>query len=183
LRGEIRFAGFGGQGIISAGRITGRAAVMHDDKYAVLFQSYGPEARGGACSSEVVIDDRPVTYPKVTTPEVAVIMSKEAYEKFGHDIREGGLLLIDPDLVEYEERDDVRVIPVPATRIAERLGKRIVANVVMLGALAAVWDKVSRDSLLRAVLESVPPHTVDLNRRAFEEGYRYVEERLREKAA
>ena len=178
MRGEVRFAGFGGQGIISAGRITGRAAVIHDGRHAVLIQSYGPEARGGACSAEVVISSSPATYPRVERPEVAVIMSQEAYEKFGHDIREGGLLLVDPDLVEYEERDDVRVIPVPATRIAERLGRRIVANVVMLGALAAVWDKVSVEGMRQAVLESVPPHTVDLNRRAFEEGVRYVEEVL-----
>ena len=85
---------------------------------------------------------------------------------------------MDPDLVEYEERNDVRVIPVPATRIAEWLGRRIVANVVMLGALAAVWDKVTVEGMRKAVLESVPPHTVDLNRRAFEEGVKYVEEVL-----
>jgi len=178
LRGEVRFAGFGGQGIISAGRITGRAAVIHDGKHAVLIQSYGPEARGGACSAEVVISSSPATYPRITVPEVAVIMSQEAYEKYGHDIQPGGVLLVDPDLVEYEGRDDVRVVPIPATRIAERLGKRIVANVVMLGGLAAVWDKVTVEGMLEAVLESVPPHTVDLNRRAFEEGVKYVEEVL-----
>ncbi|NOX45249.1 MAG: hypothetical protein GXO72_05930 [Caldiserica bacterium] len=176
MRGEVRFAGFGGQGIISAGRITGRAAVLHDGKHAVLIQSYGPEARGGACSAEVVISDAPATYPRVTVPEVAVIMSQEAYEKYGRGIRPGGILLVDPDLVEYEERDDVRVVPVPATRIAERLGNRIVANVVMLGALAALWDKVTVEGMRKAVLESVPPHTVELNRRAFEEGIKYVEE-------
>ena len=175
MRGEVRFAGFGGQGIISAGRITGRAAVIHDGNHAVLIQSYGPEARGGACSAEVIISSSPATYPRVTMPEVAVLMSQEAYEKYGHDVRPGGVILVDPDLVEYEERDDVRVIPVPATRIAEKLGKRIVANVVMLGALAAVWDKVTVEGMRNAVLESVPPHTVDLNRRAFEEGVKYAE--------
>lgn len=178
MRGEIRFAGFGGQGIVSAGRITGRAAVVHDGKYAVLIQSYGPEARGGACTAEVVIDENPIAYPRLTVPQVAVIMSQEAYDKYGRDIRPGGLLIVDPDLVEYGHGEDVRVVPVPATRIAEGLGKRIVANVVMLGALAALWDGISKKALLRAVIESVPPHTVDLNRRAFEAGYSYVEEEV-----
>lgn len=180
MRQEIRFAGFGGQGIISAGRITGRGAVLHDKKHAVLIQSYGPEARGGACSTELVVSDRPVDYPRVGIPDVAVIMSQEAYEKFGSDVKPGGLLLLDQDLVEHEERKDVQVVEVPATRIAESLGRRIVANVVMLGALAALWPAISKNALLNAVLGAVPPHTRDLNRRAFEEGYRYVEENIRE---
>ncbi|MCD5408951.1 2-oxoacid:acceptor oxidoreductase family protein [Candidatus Bipolaricaulota bacterium] len=178
MRQEIRFAGFGGQGIISAGRITGRAAVLHDGKHAVLFQSYGPEARGGACSAEVVVADRPVDYPRVGVPDAAVIMSQEAYEKFGHELKPGGLLLLDKDLVEHEERDDVRVVEVPATRIAESLGKRIVANVVMLGALAALWPAVSKEAMLEAILGAVPSHTRDLNRRAFEAGVKYVEENI-----
>jgi len=173
-----RFAGFGGQGIISAGRITGRAAVLHDGKHAVLFQSYGPEARGGACSAEVVVADRPVDYPRVGTPDAAVIMSQEAYEKFGRDLKPGGLLLLDKDLVEHEPRDDVRVVEVPATRIAEQLGRRIVANVVMLGALAALWPAISKEAMLAAILGAVPPHTRDLNRNAFQAGVKYVEEKL-----
>jgi len=180
MRQEIRFAGFGGQGIISAGRITGRAAVLHDKKHAVLIQSYGPEARGGACSAEVVVGDRPVDYPRVGTPDVAVIMSQEAYEKFGSDVKPGGLLLLDQDLVEHEEREDVRVVEVPATRIAEELGRRIVANVVMLGALAALWPAISREAMLSAIVEAVPPHTRDLNKKAFEAGVSYVEENIHE---
>ncbi|MGC9530395.1 MAG: 2-oxoacid:acceptor oxidoreductase family protein [Candidatus Bipolaricaulaceae bacterium] len=180
MRQEIRFAGFGGQGIISAGRIAGQAAVLHDGRQAVLVQSYGPEARGGACSAEVVVADRPVDYPLITQPDVAVIMSQAAYEKFGRDVRQGGLLMLDKDLVEHGPRDDVQLVEVPATRLAEELGRRIVANVAMLGALAGLWSAISKDGLLNAVLAAVPPHTRELNRRAFEAGFHYVEENVHE---
>ncbi len=174
MRHEIRFAGFGGQGIVSAGRITGNAAVIHDGNHAVLTQNYGPEARGGACAAEVVVSDEPVDYPHISQPEALVIMSQEAYEKFSSQVKEGGILLLDEDLVEHEERSDVKIVEVPATRIAESLGRKIVANVVMLGALAAAWPGVSRDALLNAVLGSVPPHTKDLNKSAFDAGYEYI---------
>ncbi len=182
MRYEIRFAGFGGQGIISAGRITGQAAVIYDGKHAVLTQSYGPEARGGACAAEVVVDQRVVDYPIVVQPNLAIIMSQDAYHTYGHDIRSEGILILDPDLVEHEERTDVKVLEVPATRIAEGLGRKIVANVVMLGALAAAAPVVSKDALLQAVLASVPPHTRDLNQRAFEAGYNYVKELQHDRA-
>ncbi len=176
MRQEIRFAGFGGQGIISAGRIAGQGAVIFDGKHAVLTQSYGPEARGGACAAEVVVSDTAVDYPVVGTPDVAVIMSQEAYATYGRDIQPGGTLILDEDLVEHEPRPDVRLILVPATRIAEGLGRKIVANVVMLGAFAAAVPTVAKDALLKAVLSSVPPHTRDLNERAFEAGYAHVKE-------
>jgi len=177
MRQELRIAGFGGQGVISAGRITGQAAVLYDGKQAAFTQSYGPEARGGACAAEVVISDAPVAYPLLTTPDVAILMSQEAYEKYAREVKPGGILIVDPDLVHYEDRADVRLLLVPATRIAESLGRKIVANVVMLGALAAAWPAVSKDALLKAVLAAVPPHTRELNQRAFEAGYNYVKER------
>lgn len=176
MRQEIRFAGFGGQGIISAGRIAGQGAVIYDGKHSVLTQSYGPEARGGACAAEVVVSDVPVDYPVVGVPDVAVVMSQEAYTTYGHDIRPEGILILDQDLVEHGPRTDVRVLEVPATRIAEGLGRKIVSNVVMLGALAAAAPTVSKDALLKAVLAAVPPHTRDLNESAFEAGFRHVQE-------
>lgn len=180
MRQEIRFAGFGGQGIISAGRIAGQGAVIFDGKHAVLTQSYGPEARGGACAAEVVVSDTSVDYPVVGTPDVAVIMSQEAYGTYGRDIQPGGTLILDEDLVEHEPRTDVRLLLVPATRIAEGLGRKIVANVVVLGALAAAVSTLSKDALLKAVLAAVPPQTRDLNQKAFEAGYAYVKEHYRE---
>ena len=116
----------------------------------------------------------------VSTPDVAVIMSQEAYATYGHDIRPGGTLILDEDLVEHEPRPDVRLLLVPATRIAEGLGRKIVANVVILGALAAAVPTVSKDALLKAVLAAVPPPTRDLNEKAFEAGYAYVKEHYRE---
>ncbi|MGQ9699824.1 MAG: 2-oxoacid:acceptor oxidoreductase family protein [Candidatus Bipolaricaulaceae bacterium] len=176
MRQELRIAGFGGQGVISAGRIIGQAAVLFDGKQATFTQSYGPEARGGACAAEVVVSDTAVAYPLLTTPDVAVLMSQEAYEKYAFEIKPGGIVIVDPDLVNYEEREDVRLFPVPATRIAESLGRRIVANVVMLGALATIWPAISKEAILRAVLAAVPPHTRDLNQRAFEAGFAYAQE-------
>ncbi|HAZ30997.1 TPA: hypothetical protein DCY65_05480 [Candidatus Acetothermia bacterium] len=149
MRQEIRFAGFGGQGIVSAGRIAGQGAVIYDGKHAVLTQSFGPEARGGACAAEVVVSDVPVDYPVVGTPDVAVIMSQEAYGTYGRDIKPGGTLILDEDLVEHEPRTDVRVLPVPATRIAEGLGRKIVSNVVMLGALAAAAPRATASAITR----------------------------------
>jgi 2-oxoglutarate ferredoxin oxidoreductase subunit gamma len=175
-RTEIRFAGFGGQGIVSAGRIYGQAAVIYDGTHAVLTQSYGPEARGGACAAQVVVSDAGVDYPTVVLPDVVILMSQEAYGTYGHDIRPGGTMLVDRDLVEHEPRSDVRIVEVPATRLAEELGRKIVSNVVMLGALAAVSSVVSRGALLQAVLASVPAHTRGLNERAFEAGHQCVEE-------
>lgn len=180
MRQEIRFAGFGGQGIISAGRIAGQGAVIYDGKHAVLTQSYGPEARGGACAAEVVVSTTSVDYPVVGTPNVAVIMSQEAYTTYGRDIQSGGTLILDEDLVNHEPRTDVRLLLVPATRIAEGLGRKIVANVVILGALAAAVSTVSKDALLKAVLAAVPSHTRDLNQKAFEAGYAHVKEHYRE---
>ena len=171
MRTEIRFAGFGGQGIISAGNITGKAASIFDDKNAVLIQSYGPEARGGACSAEVVIEDDSIDYPQMTAPQAVILMSQEAYEKFGHDVQEEGIVILEEDLIEeYSIPDGITSYTLPATKIAEELGHRIVANVVMLGFLVAVLPAVSPEAMKESILSSVPEGTEDLNEKAFEEG-------------
>jgi len=180
VRFEVRFAGFGGQGIISAGKITGKAAAIFDGKNAVMMQSYGPEARGGACNSDLVLSDASIGYPQVRRPEILVVMSQEAYEKYGQDIDPAGTLLIDSDLVVTDGAPPAvkRVYAIPATRLAEGLGKKIVANVVMLGALVAITGIVSRESMLEAILSSVPPKTKELNERAYTTGYEKGEEAL-----
>jgi len=170
-RREVMFAGFGGQGIITAGYIVGRAAAVYDDKEATLTQAYGPEARGSTCYSGVVIDEEEIDYPYIQDPEVMVIMSRDAYEKFLPRLREGGILIIDSTIVEADERANKYVLyKVPATQIAEELGARIVANVVMLGFLGVVWDAVSVEALREAVKSTVPKKYLDLNLRAFEKG-------------
>jgi 2-oxoglutarate ferredoxin oxidoreductase subunit gamma len=172
MRTEVRFAGFGGQGIISAGKITGRAAAIYDGNEAVMMQSYGPEARGGACNSDLVVSDAPIGSPQLTVPGVAVIMSQEAFDKYGRDLADDGLLILDEDLVDLPDTSSsARTYAIPATRIADGLGRKIVANVVMLGALAAITGVASRDAMLQAILASVPPRTKELNERAFTAGY------------
>jgi 2-oxoglutarate ferredoxin oxidoreductase subunit gamma len=174
-RHEVRLSGFGGQGIMTAGYILGKAAALFDHRHVTLIKSYGPESRGGASSAQVIISDVEIDYPHITEPELLVVMSQEAYAKYIDELVPGGLLLIDEDLVELiDPPDDVQVHGIPATRIAEsELGRRIVANIVMLGFVAANTDLVSLEALREAVLTSIPKGTEELNQRAFECGYLY----------
>jgi 2-oxoglutarate ferredoxin oxidoreductase subunit beta len=169
---QVRLGGFGGQGIILSGKIMGRAQAIYEERQVSLTRSYGPEARGGACSSALVISDGPILYPHVTRANLMVMMSQAAYTKYHEALADDGLLLVDADLVDLDPDADQNVISVPATHIAtDELGLRIVANIVMLGATAALTDLASRDAMRRAVLDSVPEGTEDLNERAFERGY------------
>jgi 2-oxoglutarate ferredoxin oxidoreductase subunit gamma len=178
---EIRFCGFGGQGIILAGYIAGKAATLFDRRHATLTQSYGPESRGGACSAELIISDEPILYPHLLRPDVLVAMSQPAYERYRHELAPGGLLLVDADLVRPEEESSrVRLYAVPATRLAEELGRSVVANIVMLGFFTAVAQVISEDGMLSAILDSVPAGTEELNRRAFETGLSWGRRALEE---
>jgi 2-oxoglutarate ferredoxin oxidoreductase subunit gamma len=171
---EVRLAGFGGQGIVLSGHILGKAASLFEKKNSVFTQSYGPEARGGSCSADVVISDDPIHYPKVGTPNVLVIMSQGALATYGGNLRKGGILILDQDLVTLsEEPQEVTVFKVPATRIAEEMGRKIVANIVMLGAVAALGGVVTYDAMKESVLASIPQGTEDLNISAFDKGYQY----------
>ncbi len=175
-RFEIRLSGFGGQGIILAARSLGEGAALYDHKHATMTQNYGPESRGGACSGQVVVSDEPVSYPHLTHPNTVVAMSQEAYTKYSSDLVEGGLLLIDEDFVQAESVDTsrVRLYKIPATGIAEKaLGRKMVANIVMLGFLAALDPTVSADALRESVKVNVPKGTEELNLKAFEQGYQY----------
>ncbi|WP_457620670.1 2-oxoacid:ferredoxin oxidoreductase subunit gamma [Methanopyrus sp.] len=176
MRREIRISGFGGQGIVLAGVVLGRAAAVYEGYNAVQTQSYGPEARGGASRSDVIVSDEEVMYPYVRQPDFLVTMSQEAYEKYVNDVPEGGLVVYDSTLVE-PSREDVKHVGVPATELAEEeLGLRIVANMVILGALRELTGIVSFDSLRKAVEDSVPPGTEDVNVRALKLGAREVRE-------
>ncbi len=171
---EIRIAGFGGQGVILSALAIGKAVSIYEGGHATMTQSFGPEARGGACSAQVVLSDQPIGYPYVTRPDVLVVMSQEAYTRFVPELKDGGTLIVDEDLVRMEDpRPDICVRGVPATRLAEELGRKMVLNVVMVGFFAAVTGLVDADALRQAVADSVPPATRDLNRRAFDKGYEY----------
>jgi 2-oxoglutarate ferredoxin oxidoreductase subunit gamma len=177
---EVRFAGFGGQGIIRSGIIIGAAASLHDDRFATLNQSFGPEARGGACSAQVVVSDDRVLYPYVTEPDILVAMSQEAYAKYEGELKKGGFLIYDSDLVHPKKaKKSQTVMSVPATRFAEELGNRIIANVVMLGFFTAVTDVVSKQAMKKAIPSFVPPRFVELNMKAFDRGYDHGKEVLK----
>jgi 2-oxoglutarate ferredoxin oxidoreductase subunit gamma len=178
---EIRIAGFGGQGVILSAHILGRAAALHEGGYATMTQSYGPEARGGAASAALIVSDEPIAYPYLTRPDVLIVMSQEAYTRFAPEVKDGGVVLVEQDLVRLDGRAaHAQVYSIPATRFAEELGKKMVLNVVMVGFLCAVTMAVSREAARKAVAESVPERFVDLNLAAFDRGYVYGEE-LREK--
>ncbi len=172
-RREIRIAGFGGQGVVLSGQIVGQAASIYDNGFSTLTRSYGPEARGGACTAEVVISDEPIGYPYVQNPEVLIVLSQEAYSKYGHDLPAETQMIIDPDLVEADLSQNPAPLSIPATRMAREMGRVVVANIITLGFLAAVSDLVSPEPLKNSVLTSVPKGTEELNSRAFELGYDY----------
>ncbi len=171
---EILISGFGGQGIVLTGSILGKAATLHDQKHATMVQSYGPEARGGSCSSQVMISDREILYPYVERPDILITMSQEGFDKNIASLSPGGLLLWDTDLVRVDGLDpSLRAYHIPATRFAQKLGNKMMANIVMLGFLSALCDVVDADSLREAVLGSVPPKTKEANAAAFERGREY----------
>ena len=178
MRIEVRIAGFGGQGVILAGIIVGKAASLFDGINAVQTQSYGPEARGGASKTEVVISDEDIQYPKVMSPDVLVAMSHEAAITYIHDLKDEGIIIIDPDLVDESEIKDfliehnIKVYYARVTKTAENeVGLRIVANIVMVGAITKLTDVISYDGARESVLSSVPPGTEKKNIQAFEAGY------------
>jgi 2-oxoglutarate ferredoxin oxidoreductase subunit gamma len=172
LRLEIRFAGFGGQGIIKSGIITAAAACIHSGKNAVQTQSYGPESRGGACKSEVVISEEEIDFPKVVEPDILVVMSQHAYNDYIDDVKSGGIVILDPDMVPREkELTKAKVFRVPATKIAEELGRRIVANIVMLGAFVAITNALDENALKESIKANIPKGTEELNLTAFRKGY------------
>ncbi len=176
---EVQFAGFGGQGIVLAGYLLGKALAVYEGKNASMTQSYGPEARGGACSSGVVISPDPqqiVDYPKVTRPDVLVVMSQEALTTYLPRLKPGGTLIYDADLVSPQDLPEgITAYAVPATRIAEtEIGKRIVANVVMLGALVVLTGVVSQEAMAEAIRTTVKPDYVELNLKALEVGMAYA---------
>lgn len=176
---EIKLSGFGGQGIIMMGMVLGRAATLYDNRYATLTQSFGPEARGGACSAQLIIAAEPVLYPYLTAPDILVAMSQEAYERFEPTLREGGTLIIEEDLVHpHEPRARVREFKLPATRIAEGLGNRMFANMVMLGFMVALTGVVPKEAVVKAVQDTVPARLLEKNLQALEKGYAAGQERM-----
>ena len=179
---ELRLAGFGGQGVILSAIVLGKAASIYQGAYATMTQNFGPEARGGACSAQLVLSGTPILYPYVTQPDIMVVMSQEAYTRFVPELKEGGILIVEQDLVRVTNLpNSTRVYSCPATRLAEELGKRMVLNSVMVGFFTAVTRLLEPEAVRQAVLDSVPSTFRDLNLKAFEKGYEYGTKSLSDK--
>lgn len=166
---EIRIGGVGGQGIVLAGRLLGNAAALFDGKEAVCTQSYGPEARGGASRSDVIISDQPVDYPYVLEADVLAVLFQEAYARFHSRVKPGAMLIFDSGLVQPFEHEE-NAYGLPATKIAEKLGSRLVTNIVILGYLVGKTGVVSRESLEHAIQATVHERHVDLDLKALDAG-------------
>ncbi len=161
MRQEIILSGAGGQGLILAGTVLAEAAGVHEGREVVQTQSYGIQARGGASQSTVIISDGPIRFPEVLTPDILLCLSQEAYERYGPRLREDGLLIIDGDLVDaHNARADVQVKALPFTAEAEKMGRRIAANVIALGALAVMTGAVKPESLAKAIPARLPERNV-----------------------
>jgi len=174
---EVRLSGTGGQGLLLAGIILGEAASIYDGKNAVQSQSYGPEARGGASKSDVIISKEKINYPKVKMADILLCLSNESFIKYSPMVKEEGILIVDSDFVKETKNYKGKKYELPLIRTAvEKVGRKIVANIVALGALTAITNVVSFDSLKKAVLNRAPKGTEEINLKALEEGFRIGEE-------
>lgn len=170
MKKEIRICGFGGQGVILAGFIIGKAAAVFMDYHAVQSQSYGPEARGGAARSEIIVSDEKIGYPRPTSVDFFIAMSQEAFDTYREDIRKDTMIVVDPDLVP-KHKIGQPVYKVHAQQIAEKLGNKIVTNIVMVGASTAIFELLDYEAVKKAVIDSVPSKFRELNEKAFEKGF------------
>jgi len=172
MRTEIRFVAFGGQGIVLAGVILGEAAIA-DGKNAVQTQSYGPESRGGAAKSEVIISEEGIDYPMVMEADCLVALSQPGYDRFVTEVKPGGIILVDEDLVDADDPHTVSAFyRLPFAKTADKLGNRIVTNVVVLGSVCSITEVVGKENLVKAIETNVPEKFLGLNLKAFTEGYK-----------
>jgi 2-oxoglutarate ferredoxin oxidoreductase subunit gamma len=168
---RLVFSGSGGQGVITAAIILAEAAVMYENLIAVQSQSYGPEARGGATRSDVIISDNEIRFPKVNQPNVLVCLTQEAYHKYYPIIRPGGILVIDSKYVKPASKIDARQIPLPMyEQVMQAIQKPIVFNICMLGAVLGLTELVSPESVMKVLETRLPPAFLDMNRQALDIG-------------
>lgn len=170
---EVRFAGFGGQGVILAGTVLGKAIVLHDRKNASLTQSYGPESRGGSCHCDLVVSDSKIDYPEILQEDYLVAMSQQAADQFVTKLRSNGTLIIDSSMVTMKpDQNKVATYGIPATKIAsEELQEPMLANMIMLGAFVQLSGICTKDALVKAMSETVPKRTVEKNSQAIDWGF------------
>ncbi len=172
FRYEIRLSGEGGQGLVLAGKILAEAAAIYDELNATQSQSYGPEARGGASRSEVIISDEDIDYPKAVHIDLMLCLTQESLDRYHTDVKEGGIIIVDSQAVtRFPKAQAYEIIPVPIIDLARgKVGKTLVANIVALGIIAGVLDLISVQALQQAIEARVPKGTEELNRKAFQIG-------------
>ncbi len=172
---NIMFCGFGGQGIVLSGVILGQAAV-YDGLNSAMASSYGSEARGSACRSEVIISTKPIVYPHITKVDIIGAMSQQGYDKFHSRHRdENSLLVFDSSMVEHIDDCGCKQLGVAATETAVKLfDKRIVANIIFLSAIVGLTKIVSQESLEKAIIKYVPSKFKDSNLKAMRQGLSMV---------
>jgi 2-oxoglutarate ferredoxin oxidoreductase subunit gamma len=175
FRYEIRLSGAGGQGLILVGKILAEAAAIYDEKNATQSQSYGPEARGGASRSEVIISDDDIDYPKATNIDLLLAMTQEAVEKYSGDVKENGIIIVDSSYVKNAPEGNFKVYSFPITNIAEdEIGKKIVANIIALGVIVKLSNIISENAVINAIRARVPKGTEETNIKAFKHGIELV---------
>lgn len=176
---SIRFSGFGGQGIVLSAITIASGAVLYEDKPALQTQSYGPESRGGASKAEVIISDEEIEYPLIDEADVLIALSQEALEKYLHETHHNSLVIIDPVFVrDRPETDQVRLIEIPAAELADKIGSRVVMNMVILGALVALTSVISKESLEKSIKDNTPDAFHESNLAGMKAGIRYVREMM-----
>ena len=176
FRYEIRLSGAGGQGLILVGKILAEAAAIYDEKNATQSQSYGPEARGGASRSEVIISDDDIDYPKATNIDLLLAMTQEAVDKYANDVKENGIIIVDSSYVKENPKGNYKVYNYPITNIAEdEIGKKLVANIIALGAIVKLSNIISENAVINAIRARVPKGTEELNIKAFKHGIELVD--------
>lgn len=177
-RYEVRLSGSGGQGLILAGIILAEAAAIYDDKNAVQTQSYGPEARGGASKSEVIISDSDIDYPKAIKIDALVALTQESCNKYSSDLRDSGVLIADSHFVKQLPSGKFKIYKLPILETArDKVGRELVANIVSLGVLVEITKAVTKESIEKAVLARVPKGTEELNKKALHAGYELVKKK------
>jgi 2-oxoglutarate ferredoxin oxidoreductase subunit gamma len=171
-RVRMVFSGSGGQGVITAAIILAEAAVIHEGLNATQSQAYGAAARGGATRSDVIISEGEINFPKVIQPNVLVCLTQQAYTTYYPILRPGGLLLCDTRYVTPERKADAWQVELPMYQsVMEQIGKPIVFNICMLGAVVALTDVVSRDSVMKILKERIPAGFVEINEKALNLGF------------
>ena len=170
----IQFCGFGGQGIILSSVIFGTTAVTRIGLQAVQTQSYGSEARGGECQAELILSPQPINSPLSDQVEILIAMSQPALNQYIRRLKPGGTLIIDPDLVTSPLRQDICIIPLPATQAANELGMKIVANMFVLGFLQQATGLCSAENLCEVILENVPSRFAEINIKAARQGMEFA---------